>query len=374
MQQGGDYPSTRDPGRGHDSSSHRPPDRRRSRSRSRSPQRRGSPQYEAYQQRQQQQQQQHQQQHQQQQDGPRYDDRRYGAPPHQARRADERRATPERELGYGQPQSNGYDHNGGRNSNAQWDNAHDRAQRSSAPQQGGGDWFESRRHQRDESDLTIWPESPKAPQRQVPPPINGKLKTASLLTLTLCKREGSRLSEIDERREHLDDRPRPSTSRSEAVAKGTHHPEAKDDDDDEDAWVEKPAEVDLDDDPEEVGPLPLMMPGQKGARNAYGGALRPGEGTAMAQFVQDGARIPRRGEIGLESEQIEKFEQAGYVMSGSRHRRMNAVRVRKENQVISAEEKRGILQLQAQEKAKRENQIVSSFRELVDTKLAGQRG
>ncbi|SGY60376.1 BQ5605_C007g04422 [Microbotryum silenes-dioicae] len=117
-----------------------------------------------------------------------------------------------------------------------------------------------------------------------------------------------------------------------------------------------------------------MMPGQKGARNAYGGALRPGEGTAMAQFVQDGARIPRRGEIGLESEQIEKFEQAGYVMSGSRHRRMNAVRVRKENQVISAEEKRGILQLQAQEKAKRENQIVSSFRELVDTKLAGQRG
>jgi hypothetical protein len=59
----------------------------------------------------------------------------------------------------------------------------------------------------------------------------------------------------------------------------------------------------------------------------------------------------------MESEQIEKFEQAGYVMSGSRHRRMNAVRVRKENQVISAEEKRGILQLAAQEKVKRENEV-----------------
>ena len=55
----------------------------------------------------------------------------------------------------------------------------------------------------------------------------------------------------------------------------------------------------------------------------------------MAQFVQEGQRIPRRGEIGLGSEDIDKFEKAGYVMSGSRHRRMNAVRVRKENQVYS---------------------------------------
>ena len=92
----------------------------------------------------------------------------------------------------------------------------------------------------------------------------------------------------------------------------------------------------------------------------YGGALRKGEGAAMAAFVEDGARIPRRGEIGMEAEQIEKFETAGYVMSGSRHKRMNAVRVRKENQVISAEEKRGILHLQAQEKAKRENEVSPS--------------
>jgi len=77
----------------------------------------------------------------------------------------------------------------------------------------------------------------------------------------------------------------------------------------------------------------------------------------MAAYVSSDQRIPRRGEIGMESDQIEKFEQQGYVMSGSRHRRMNAVRVRKENQVISAEEKRGILQLAAQEKVKRENEV-----------------
>ena len=38
------------------------------------------------------------------------------------------------------------------------------------------------------------------------------------------------------------------------------------------------------------------------------------------------------------------------MTSGSRHHRMNAVRMRKENQVISAEEKRGILKLQRDER------------------------
>lgn len=38
----------------------------------------------------------------------------------------------------------------------------------------------------------------------------------------------------------------------------------------------------------------------------------------MATFVQEGKRIPRRGEVGLTSEEIEQFEDLGYVMSGSR--------------------------------------------------------
>ncbi|KAI8458429.1 ras-induced vulval development antagonist-domain-containing protein [Phakopsora pachyrhizi] len=121
---------------------------------------------------------------------------------------------------------------------------------------------------------------------------------------------------------------------------------------------------------EEVGPMPYNpMTGKAMDPKEFGRALRPGEGSAMAAFIEAGERIPRRGEIGLTGTEIEKFEQAGYVMSGSRHRRMNAVRIRKENQVISAEEKRGILKMQAEEKSKREGQIISSFRELVDTKL-----
>jgi hypothetical protein len=92
---------------------------------------------------------------------------------------------------------------------------------------------------------------------------------------------------------------------------------------------------------------------------AYGKALLPGEGSAMANFVQEGKRIPRRGEIGLSSDQIESFEQVGYVMSGSRHARMNAVRMRKENQIISAEEQRSILKMRGEEKQKKEAEIIA---------------
>jgi hypothetical protein len=126
----------------------------------------------------------------------------------------------------------------------------------------------------------------------------------------------------------------------------------------EDEWVEKEGAVDPsvlaaaaagadDSDSDDVGPMPLSGPGAPSSRGgaAYGGAMRPGEGSAIAAYVQDGARIPRRGEIGMDAEKIEKYEMQGYVMSGSRHKKMNAVRVRKENQVISAEEKRGTSRL-----------------------------
>ena len=38
----------------------------------------------------------------------------------------------------------------------------------------------------------------------------------------------------------------------------------------------------------------------------------------MAAYVEDGKRIPRRGEIGLTSDEIVDFETSGFVMSGSR--------------------------------------------------------
>ena len=133
----------------------------------------------------------------------------------------------------------------------------------------------------------------------------------------------------------------------------------------EDLWVEKVP--DLPDAP--VGPQPVGKYQSKEVKVDYGGAMMKGEAEAYAQFVQEGKRIPRRGEVGLTSEEIESFENLGYVMSGSRHKRMNAVRLRKENQVISAEEKRAMLQLAFEEKAKRENKILADFREVIASKL-----
>ncbi|KAG0198614.1 hypothetical protein BGX28_007954 [Mortierella sp. GBA30] len=135
----------------------------------------------------------------------------------------------------------------------------------------------------------------------------------------------------------------------------------------DDMWVEK--KVEMPDDDQEVGPVPLHIQDSKMNERSYGGALLAGEGSAMAAYVQEGKRIPRRGEIGLESEQIESFESAGFVMSGSRHQRMNAVRVRKENQVISAEEKRALLIFNQEEKIKKDNKIINEMREMVASKL-----
>lgn len=39
----------------------------------------------------------------------------------------------------------------------------------------------------------------------------------------------------------------------------------------------------------------------------------------MAAYIAEGKRIPRRGEIGLTSDEIASYESVGYVMSGSRY-------------------------------------------------------
>ncbi|ORY28236.1 DUF926-domain-containing protein, partial [Rhizoclosmatium globosum] len=69
-------------------------------------------------------------------------------------------------------------------------------------------------------------------------------------------------------------------------------------------------------------------------KRAYGGQLLAGEGSALAAYVQEGKRIPRRGEIGLEAEEIEPMKM------WIRHVRITASSyeccgIRKENQVIS---------------------------------------
>merc|ERR1712066_735164 len=102
------------------------------------------------------------------------------------------------------------------------------------------------------------------------------------------------------------------------------------------------------------------------SRGSYGGALLPGEGDAMAEYVKSGMRIPRRGEVGITAEAIENLASLGYVMSGSRHRRMNSVRIRKENQVYSAEEKRALAMYNFEEKANRESMLVGELREMLE--------
>lgn len=135
------------------------------------------------------------------------------------------------------------------------------------------------------------------------------------------------------------------------------------DSDAEEEWVEKTNAGSGSED-EMVGPVQKAQVTL--TSKDYGKALLPGEGAAMAAYVAEGKRIPRRGEIGLTSDQIASYEAVGYVMSGSRHRRMEAVRIRKENQIYSADEKRALAMFSKEERQKRENRILTQFREMVN--------
>ncbi|XP_006872831.1 PREDICTED: NKAP-like protein [Chrysochloris asiatica] len=138
----------------------------------------------------------------------------------------------------------------------------------------------------------------------------------------------------------------------------------------EDMWIEQSKIADT---VGLIGPeAPIIHSSQDDKPLNYGHALLPGEGAAMAEYVKAGKRIPRRGEIGLTSEEIASFECSGYVMSGSRHRRMEAVRLRKENQIYSADEKRALASFNQEERRKRENKILASFREMVYRKTKGK--
>ncbi|XP_038222965.1 NKAP family protein CG6066 [Zerene cesonia] len=145
----------------------------------------------------------------------------------------------------------------------------------------------------------------------------------------------------------------------------------------EEVWVEKGKEHELEVTKpskskteeladEVIGPAPRVGPAL--GHKDFGRALLPGEGAAMAAYVAEGKRIPRRGEIGLTSEEIASYESVGYVMSGSRHRRMEAVRIRKENQIYSADEKRALAAFSKEERSKRENAILAQFRDVLQAR------
>lgn len=128
----------------------------------------------------------------------------------------------------------------------------------------------------------------------------------------------------------------------------------------------------------DIGPQPLAQSNTAAASSnaassnkAYGSALLPGEGEALAAYVQQNLRIPRRGEIGYSSQEIDNYEKSGYVMSGSRHARMNAVRIRKENQIYSAEEQRALALITLEENQQKESALLQDFREMLKDKLKG---
>lgn len=192
---------------------------------------------------------------------------------------------------------------------------------------------QSRAEYRKNLKFSIWPPSPPAPAKSRLSPLQSTHKRSHSYSRDDTdvhrkhrSRHRHRDDEDDEERrrrkhrkshrEHSDsDSPRSSSGRDINTVK----PQSEMEDDFEDA----------------IGPMPLPEDMLKLRDKDFGTDMLKGEGSAMAQFVQDGQRIPRRGEIGLESVEIDKFEQAGYVMSGNRHKRMNEVRVRKENQVYT---------------------------------------
>lgn len=49
---------------------------------------------------------------------------------------------------------------------------------------------------------------------------------------------------------------------------------------------------------------------------------------------------------------------------------MEAVRLRKENQIYSADEKRALAMFSKEERTKRENRILTQFRDMIDTKMS----
>ena len=107
----------------------------------------------------------------------------------------------------------------------------------------------------------------------------------------------------------------------------------------------------------------------------YGSSLLPGEGSAIAQFVQQNLRIPRRGEIGYSGDEIASYETLGYVTLGSRHTRMNAVRIRRENQIYSVEEQRALALITLEENQQREAALLEDFRSVLrDKQNAYQEG
>ena len=230
--------------------------------------------------------------------------------------------------------------------NDRWDHSHDRNTHSYYdvnPQ-----YLAERQKKRDARPLPdIWERSPSPPVVKAKEPLTGKR----------IRKEESKPQKQKKKKEKEHVGPTLAVSDDESSME----------EETELVWAEKQEEIQVPqkEDTGLIGPAPLI---DNFGTASYGRQLLPGEGAAMAAYVQQNKRIPRRGEVGLSAEQIEEYEEMGYVMSGSRHVRMNAVRIRKENQVYSAEEKLALARYNLEERAKKENEILAGFRETLASK------
>ena len=129
------------------------------------------------------------------------------------------------------------------------------------------------------------------------------------------------------------------------------------------AYNEDDEEIEFDE-THEFGPQPIKIElDKKEEKKFYAGtSLLPGEAQLFAHYVQNGKRIPRRGEVGLSCEDIERFEKLGYVMSGNRHKKMNNARLKKEAQIYTAEEKRALAIYNLEEQQRKELNIINEMK------------
>uniref|UniRef100_A0A8D8DXC4 UPF0396 protein CG6066 n=2 Tax=Culex pipiens TaxID=7175 RepID=A0A8D8DXC4_CULPI len=293
-------------------------------------------------------------------------------------------------LGFEQPGRNRWEHDMYQEKQSRRD-----ADRSYRPGGRSGndvmneEFMQSRRLQREvigeEGVASIWADSPspREPSDDEKDKAAEKAKKASKKK----KKKGSDRKDKKKKKSSKKHRKKDKHSKKKKKKKGSSSDSSSSSSSDgeaEEEWVEKDKSGGLaragsskgatavgeDDGTEMVGPV--KNSGNLNLKD-LGRALLPGEGAAMAAYVTEGKRIPRRGEIGLTSDEIANFEDVGYVMSGSRHRRMEAVRIRKENQIYSADEKRALAMFSKEERQKRENKILSQFKEMISAKLASDK-
>lgn len=253
---------------------------------------------------------------------------------------------------------------------------HRRKDRAGSPRQMA-EYYEHRRGERERIALMgvpeLWELSPPLSEASEEEEKQKPKKWELYKTLAEMETESESDSETERRRKkkkskkHHKKKSNSKKKKKARVTTSESEDDSVDESDNEAMWVEKKGEPGKSD--AFVGPVPEVSVQKSSGRLDYGGALLPGEGEAMAAYVAEGKRIPRRGEIGLTSNEIELFEDAGYVMSGSRHRRMEAVRIRKENQIYSADDKHALALYNHEERKKRENRILSEFRSMVHKKM-----